>query len=505
MEGKNKNVIARSKSDEAISKDVIALPFDKLRARNDSLPELPKGWVWTRLGEVSEIILGQSPPSSTYNKNGNGLPFYQGKLEFGNIYPTPQKWCTAPKKIAEKEDVLISVRAPVGPTNISPERCCIGRGLAAIRGLGGIETLFILYLMRAFEPNLAGKRTGTTFDAITGDVLKEFAIPLPPLPEQHRIVAKIEELFTKLDAGVEALKKVKAQLKRYRQAVLKYAFEGKLTEEWREKHKNELEPASVLLERIREERKKNTKGSNVGATGRSPLPVDTSDFPELPEGWVWTRVGEICHVISGQTPEGINNYSSDGEIPYFKVGDMNKSGNEKYMFYSDIALALADLKKLGLRIQDKGTVIFPKRGGAIATNKKRILAQPSAYDLNIMGVYPLIMPYMSFYCWILSIDLIKLSDGSNVPQINHSDIEPLIFPLPSLPEQYKIIEEIERRFSVADNIEKFVEQSLKQAERLRQSILKKAFEGKLVPQNAIDEPAEKLLERIKLEKNRGRN
>src|SRR3989337_815218 len=155
---KNKNIIARSPSipqdirAEAISKDVIALPFDKVRARNASLPELPKGWVWTRLGEVSEIILGQSPPSSTYNKNGNGLPFYQGKLEFGNIYPTPQKWCTAPKKIAEKEDVLISVRAPVGPTNISPERCCIGRGLAAIRGLGGIETLFILYLMRAFEP-----------------------------------------------------------------------------------------------------------------------------------------------------------------------------------------------------------------------------------------------------------------------------------------------------------------------------------------------------------------
>src|SRR3972149_7510756 len=322
MEGKNKNVIARRKSDEAISKDVIALPFDKLRARNDSLPELPKGWVWTRLGEVSEIILGQSPPSSTYNKNGNGLPFYQGKLEFGNIYPTPQKWCTAPKKIAEKEDVLISVRAPVGPTNISPERCCIGRGLAAIRGLGGIETLFILYLMRAFEPNLAGKRTGTTFDAITGDVLKEFVIPLPPLPEQHRIVAKIEELFTKLDAGVEALKKVKAQLKRYRQAVLKYAFEGKLTEEWRETHKNELEPASVLLERIREERKKNTKGLNVGATGRSPLPVDTSDFPELPEGWVWTRVGEICHVMGGKRlPKGHMYSETPTNFPYIRVTD----------------------------------------------------------------------------------------------------------------------------------------------------------------------------------------
>lgn len=83
---------------------------------------LPIGSSWTKLGEISEIILGQSPPSSTYNENGSGVPFYQGKLEFGDIYPTPQKWCSAPKKIAEKGDVLISVRAPVGPTNICPER-----------------------------------------------------------------------------------------------------------------------------------------------------------------------------------------------------------------------------------------------------------------------------------------------------------------------------------------------------------------------------------------------
>lgn len=114
----------------------------------DRLNELPKGWVWTQLGEITEIILGQSPPSATYNENGIGLPFYQGKLEFGNIYPSPKKWCSAPKKIAEEGDVLISVRAPVGPTNICPEKSCIGRGLAAIRGLGGIKSYFILYLMR---------------------------------------------------------------------------------------------------------------------------------------------------------------------------------------------------------------------------------------------------------------------------------------------------------------------------------------------------------------------
>ena len=207
---------------------------------------LPEGWIYTTLEQISEIILGQSPPSSTYNIDGKGLPFYQGKLEFGETYPTPRKWCTAPKKIAETGDVLISVRAPVGPTNICPEKSCVGRGLSAIRGLGGIEPLFILYLMRTFEDEIAGKGTGTTFNAITGNQLKTFEIPLPPLPEQHRIVAKIEELFTKLDAGIDALHKVQAQLKRYRQSVLKAAFEGRLTETWRAEHRDEIEPASPV-------------------------------------------------------------------------------------------------------------------------------------------------------------------------------------------------------------------------------------------------------------------
>ena len=113
-------------------------------------------------------------------------------------------------------------------------------------------------------------------------------IPLPPLPEQHRIVNKIEELFTRLDAGVEALKKIQLQLKRYRQSVLKAAFEGKLTAEWREAHKSELEPASVLLEHIKAERKK-----KLGSKYKELPPVDTSELPELPEGWGWASLAQI--------------------------------------------------------------------------------------------------------------------------------------------------------------------------------------------------------------------
>ena len=476
---------------------------------------LPAGWIWTKLEQTSKIILGQSPPSSTYNTSGKGFPFYQGKLEFGETYPTPRKWCTAPKKIAETGDVLISVRAPVGPTNICPEKSCVGRGLAAIRGLGGIKPLFILYLLRTFEDEIAGKGTGTTFDAITGNQLKTFEIPLPPLPEQHRIVTKIEELFTKLDAGINALYKVQAQLKRYRQSVLKAAFEGKLTEAWRMEHQDGIEPASVLLERILKERREKWEAEQIEqmkakgkmpkddkwkAKYKEPAAPDLSQLPELPRGWVQTTVGSIGVIASGQTPKGINDLDSKGETPFYKISDMNEPSNEKFMRTAEITLDDCEIERLGIHVRERGTVIFPKRGGAIATNKKRILTFPSAYDLNIMGVLPYNVPTDFFYQWLQSTDLAALSDGSNVPQLNHKDIDPLPFPLPPLPEQVAIVSEVDSRLSIADEVEKTVKIELKRAERLRQSILKKAFSGKLVPQDPNDEPASVLLERIKAEK-----
>ena len=419
------------------------------------------------------------------------------------------------KKIAEKGDVFISVRAPVGPTNLCPEKSCVGRGLAAIRGLSDIEPFFILYLMRAYEDELAGRGVGTTFNAITGNQLKTFEIPLSPLPEQHRIVAKIEELFTKLDAGINELHKAQSQLKRYRQSVLKAAFEGKLTEAWRAEHQDDIEPASVLLERILKERREKWKAEQLEqmkakgkmpkndkwkAKYKEPIAPDTSNLPELSNGWRWTTVGSIGLVASGQTPKGINDLHLEGAIPFYKISDMNKLGNERFMRAAEIALDDDQTARLGIHVRERGTVIFPKRGGAIATNKKRILSRPSAYDLNIMGVLPYIVPTDFFYQWLLSIDLAALSDGSNVPQLNHKDIDPLPFPLPPLLEQQAIVSEVESRLSVADEVEKTVVAELKRAEQLRQSILKKAFSGKLVPQDPNDEPASVLLERIKAQK-----
>lgn len=145
------------------------------------------------LPEVAKLIMGQSPASSSYNTRGEGLPFFQGKTDFGDVYPTTRVWCTEPNKIAEANDILISVRAPVGPTNINTEKACIGRGLAAIRCSERIELKYMFYFLRFHEPQLARLGTGSTFEAISRDDLEEVKIPLPPLPEQQRIAAQLDK------------------------------------------------------------------------------------------------------------------------------------------------------------------------------------------------------------------------------------------------------------------------------------------------------------------------
>jgi type I restriction enzyme, S subunit len=153
-----------------------------------------------KLLRFCKIIMGQSPPSSTYNASGDGLPFFQGKAEFTELHPIPQKWCSSPKKTAEPNDILISVRAPVGATNIANQKCCIGRGLAAIRYPDCPK--YIFYYFRLIEKELDEYGTGSTFKAISGNVLKNLEIPFPPVETQHRIVEKIEELFSELESGV---------------------------------------------------------------------------------------------------------------------------------------------------------------------------------------------------------------------------------------------------------------------------------------------------------------
>jgi len=438
------------------------------------LEQLPPGWAHAQLGDIAEVILGQSPPSSTYNESGKGLPFYQGKLEFGKLCPTPRKWCAAPIKIAEKGDVLISVRAPVGPTNICPEKSCIGRGLAAIRGLGGIGTLFVLYLLRVLESEIARKGTGTTFSAIGGGQLRGVKVPLPPLNEQVRIVARLEELFARLDVGVEELQKVKAQLKRYRQAVLKYAFEGKLTEEWRKTHKDQIEPQILF------------QSEDVAV-------------PKLPENWASARFGDVTKIIDyrGRTPpfssQGIPHIRSsnvrDGRILLSGLKYVSKEAFDKYMtrglpHTNDLLFTTeAPLGEVAL---------VPEFAFSLA--QRLMILRPQKAVLNSKFLlYQIMSPEFQGR-------LRGKGTGTTVTGVSSRNLKPIRILVAPLAEQEKIGEEIEKVISIIETMDSMVGTGFRQAVRLRQSILKSAFEGKLVPQDPSDEPAERLLGRVRADK-----
>lgn len=146
-----------------------------------------------QLQEVCDVVMGQSPPSSTYNLIGDGLPFFQGKADFGELHPKIRVFCNKPSRVAEVGDILISVRAPVGPTNITRQRCCIGRGLAALRPRNELNSKFLLYFLRYYEPRIATLGQGSTFDAINRDDLEETELPLPSVVEQQRIAKQLEK------------------------------------------------------------------------------------------------------------------------------------------------------------------------------------------------------------------------------------------------------------------------------------------------------------------------
>jgi type I restriction enzyme S subunit len=184
---------------------------------------LPNGWGCEYLGNFVHLEMGQSPSSDYYNQEKIGIPFFQGKSDFGDLFPTPRYWCTQPTKYSYPGDILLSVRAPVGPTNVSDSECCIGRGLAALRPLSGTNTKYVLYFMRSFQRKLENLATGTTFAAVSKTDLETFLIAIPPLAEQHRIVDKVDELMALCDTLKASINKAQTTQVQLADAIVEQA------------------------------------------------------------------------------------------------------------------------------------------------------------------------------------------------------------------------------------------------------------------------------------------
>lgn len=294
---------------------------------------------------------------------------------------------------------------------------------------------------------------------------------LPPLAEQERIVEKIEELFSDIDNGIKDLKTAQAQIKQYRQSVLKSAFEGKLTDNWRQLHKCEKNME------IKEE------------TG----------IYKIPHSWLWCKLTAIGTLNRGKSKHRPRNDKKlyGGKYPFIQTGDVKEANMYIHKYsqtYNDFGLSQS-------KLWNENTLCI-----TIAANiaETAILKIKACFPDSIVGFvknkYLYSEELVEYYFRTIKGKLEKYAPATAQKNINLSVLNDILFPIPPLPEQQQIVAEIEKRFAVADEMEKAVNDSLLQAEKLKQSILKQAFAGKLVPQNPNDEPAAVLLERIKAAK-----
>jgi type I restriction enzyme S subunit len=188
---------------------------------------IPKNWCWVRLKDVSEIIMGQSPIGSDTTDDSSYMPLIGGAADMGEIYPLATRYTKAPTKISKNGDLILCIRATLGKPIFSDGEYCLGRGVSAIRPYIGTKE-FYRYIFLTFEQYLYDNATGTTFAQVSSKTLQKMSVPFPPLPEQHRIVSRIESLFTKLDEAKEKAQAVVDGFELRKSAILHKAFTGEL-------------------------------------------------------------------------------------------------------------------------------------------------------------------------------------------------------------------------------------------------------------------------------------
>ena len=481
---------------------------------------LPAGWVEPVLGQVCQInprvftnTVEESCPISFVPMAA--VEARSGRIDLSQVrfYREVSKGYTR----FSEGDVLFAKITPC----MENGKVAVARGLTNGCGCGstefhvlrphdGISRDFLNYflLQDEFRGEAQRNMAGTAGQLrVPAAWIAEASIPLPPLPEQHRIVAEIETQFTRLDASVAALRRARANLKRYRASVLKAACEGWLVPTEAELARSEgrgYEPAGVLLERILAERRARWESQEKQrGKYKEPSAPDSSALPELPEGWVWATVEQLSFRIQYGTS---NKAGSDPSgVPMLRMGNIQE-GALDFSYLKYLPAQDTEVKKTLLA---PGDLIFNRTNSAELVGKSAVYKEghPSAcfasYLIRATFAEGCLSDYVGTYinsqhgrAYIAQVRSQQVGQAN----VNGTKLAAMPLPLPPLAEQRRIVAEVERRLSVVQQAEATVDASLARAERLRQSILKQAFSGELVPQDPGDEPATVLLERINAER-----
>lgn len=410
------------------------------RISDDEIPyEIPKSWKWCRLGEVYCVLMGQSPEGINVSTDIDGMEFHQGKIYFGEKYLKLSEQKTSElTRVAEANSVLLCVRAPVGVVNITQRQICIGRGLCALSAVGGMDPYYLFYYLLSCRKSFEQSGTGSTFSAITVDVVKKHLIPIPPIEEQQRIVALLENVFNQFTVIDTLQQQYESDLAVLKGKIIDAGIRGKLTEQLPEDG-----DAETLYSQIQAEKAKLIKEGKIKK--EKPLPeIEANEILfEIPKNWKWVRISDVIDVRDGthDTPKYVDN------------GYPLITGKDFYNGYFELSktkyITREDYEEISKRSKvDIGDILYSMIGGNIGSMiaitkdnyfdmaiKNVALFKQYDYGKNLSG-------YLQLYLKSQVANMRNIAIGGAQSFVPLKIFRKYPFPLPPLNEQARIVEKI---------------------------------------------------------------
>lgn len=463
--------------------------------------ERPEGWEDVPLGEVATFTRGITfPASAKAYAQGEGLitclrtANVQHEVDWSDLIYVPESYVKRPDQLIRPGDILISMAnslelvGKVALVDSAPPKSTFGGFISAIRPSPRTLPKYLFYALRSSETQEAMRETASRSVNIANLALSrigELSIPLPPLPEQQRLVEKIERLLGQSRTAREALDRIPPLLKRFRQSVLAKAFCGELTE----RDPND-EPASVLLERIREERRQKWE-EDLQAKGKDPRkvkyvepePLDTSGLLELPEAWVWVGLGELLEFVgSGITPRGGRKVYVGGGVTFIR----SQNVHPWRLVLDDVVHITpqqhAIMRRTAVRV---GDVLLNITGASIGRSAP-VLHDLGEANVNqhvciLRSVGLIASDYLSLYLNSPGgqDQIMSLQGGVTRQGLNYEQVRRIAFPLAPAGEQLRVADKLRALLAHGDGIKLAARQAAHRAEQVDQAVLARAFRGEL--------------------------
>ena len=449
--------------------------------------ELPQGWAETTVEHCVNILDGKRIPinSKERAKRIGKIPYYGATGQTGWI----NDFIFNEELVLIGEDGAPFLDFAKDTAYVISGKSWVNNHAHVVRAIDELTSnQFLCHYLNIFDYHEI--ITGTTRMKLNQSSLKKILVQLPPINEQKRIVSKIEELFSKIDYTKQSLEDTKLQLEKYRQSLLKSAFEGKLTEGWRQKHTGKIGSVDDFINLIK-------KANNEKNQDFLEIPREFLDKArDLPNEWRWISLANLGDLNRGKSKHRPRNdpILFGGKYPFIQTGVVRNSKGRITSFkqtYNEVGLAQS-------KLFPTNTICITIAANIADTS---VLTFPACFPDSVVGYngFSNLIENMFMFYYIQSVksNLEAIAPSTAQKNINLDILQKMLVPIMSNEEQKEIVSQIEQGFTLIENTTQIVESSLQNLQTMKMSILKQAFEGKLVPQDPNDEPASVLLERIK--------